>query len=358
MLRFLWRFLLRGLSLLIALLYGLIIRLRNWLYDKRWLRIQKVPCLVISIGNLTLGGSGKTPFALFLLSWLQQRGIRAAYLSRGYRRRSRGYQEVHLSAPDAALRYGDEAFMVKSRLPHIPVAVCRERVLGAQTLLQNHPELQAIVLDDAFQHRSIHRDVDILISDVQNALWKDWLFPFGRLREPLSSYKRAHLLIWNLKNLPKPPPLRKLRIPTLLFRYIPSRLIPAFDELPPLSLEDIQYQYAHAFCGIAYPESFLAVLRNLSVLIGQSWTFPDHHLYSPRELARIHRRFRSQQKRMEGEKLLLLTTEKDLARLRGSPHLSVLQGMPLYALAIDMVPLKPEETDARLRQLLSFAFEV
>jgi len=335
----------------LALIYGLLVRLRNWLYAKGWLPIHQVRCHVVSIGNLNLGGSGKTPFAIFLLGWLQAQGMRVAYLSRGYRRTRRGYQEVNLQSPEPARLFGDEAVLVKSIFPSIPVAVCADRVAGAQTLLQRYPDLEVLVLDDAFQHRRLHRNLDILLIDADAPPWKDWLFPAGRLREPLSSYRRAHLLIYNQKTSPAPKAPRPLRRPLLRFRYIVTQAQPLSPHHPPLSPEELRYKTALAFCGIARPESFYQTLKTLPVHVTQLLTFPDHHAYTAKELLLLRRTYKKIQKSMQLPHLLLLTTEKDLVRLIGHPALPELEDLPLYSVTIRMEPIDPEKTLHTLQTL-------
>lgn len=340
-----------GIGLPLTLVYGLIMRLRNWLYEKGWLPIHRVNCAVVSIGNLNLGGSGKTPFALFLLDWLQSQGLRAAYLSRGYRRATRGYQEVDLQGPEPARFFGDEAALVKSLFPSLPVAVSADRVAGARTLLQRYPELQVLVLDDAFQHRRLHRDLDILLIDADSPPWQDWIFPAGGLREPFSSYRRAHLLIYNHKESPSPSRRRALRRPLLPFRYVLTEARPLSPERPTLSPEELRYKTALAFCGIARPESFLRTLQAIPLYVPEMLTFPDHHPYTERDLYRLRRTYEKLKKRMQLPQLLLLTTEKDLVRLIGHPALPELEHLPLYSVAIRMEPIDAEKTLHTLKTL-------
>ncbi|GIV25452.1 MAG: tetraacyldisaccharide 4'-kinase [Bacteroidia bacterium] len=340
-----------GIGLPLALVYGLVVRLRNWLYDRELLPVHRVPCAVVSIGNLNLGGSGKTPFALFLLEWLQSQGLRAAYLSRGYRRTTRGYQEVDLQAPEPARSFGDEAVLVKSVLPSLPVAVCADRVAGAQTLLQRYPDLQVLVLDDAFQHRRLHRDLDILLLDADRPPWRDGVFPVGRLREPFSSYRRAHLLIYNHKSNPSSLKPRALRKPLLPFRYAIKEARSLSPERPPLSPEALRYKTALAFCGIAHPASFYQTLQTLPLHVPEMLTFPDHHPYTAKDLYRLRRTYEKLKKHMHLKELLLLTTEKDLARLIGHPALPQLEDLPLYAVAIRMEPVDAEKAFRTLETL-------
>lgn len=339
-------------ALPIAVGYGTILFLRNWLYDRGWLPVHSLPCTVISVGNLTLGGSGKTPFALYLLQWLKAHGIAAAYLSRGYKRKTKGYMEVQLSATKPVYLYGDEPYLVKRRFPDLPVAVCEDRVAGGKALLQSYPHLQVLVLDDAFQHRRIHRDLDILIVDMERPIWKDWLFPLGQLREPLRSYHRAHLLILNQKTVGQTS-RRRFQKPSLYFSYEAMGLLPARSDLEPLPLKALQYRSVLAFCGIAHPDSFYHTLKKAGAYIVQNFDFPDHYLYREKDLAHIRSEFRRYQRGLGIPDILLLTTEKDLIRLEGAGLLPALEGLPLYAVQIAMKPLRPEESERFLRSFFT-----
>ncbi len=353
----LWRGLFTIVAFPVALLYGVGISLRNFLYDRRWLPVHRLPCHVVSVGNLSVGGSGKTPFTLYLIQWLNQKGIKVAYLSRGYRRKTRGFLEVSLNTLEPAQKYGDEAVLAKLRFPEVPVAVAEDRFQGGLELLQRHPDLQILVLDDGFQHRSLHRDLDILIVDALQPPKQDWLLPLGRLREPLRSYRRADLIIFNQKNTPsrklRTGWLRKAGKPVLRFHYEARELISAFTELPNLTLDSLRYKNAFAFCGIATPQSFLDTLRAMQVYVLHLESYPDHQALSVREAEALARRYQRLKRLRNLPELLLLTTEKDLARLYDSPALSAFSGLPLYALRIYMQPDEPEHAHTILSNLFA-----
>ncbi|MCS6894933.1 MAG: tetraacyldisaccharide 4'-kinase [Bacteroidia bacterium] len=349
-LRYAWRGLYVLIAFPLAVLYGLGISVRNWLYDKGILPSYHLSRTIVSIGNLTLGGSGKTPFALYLIGWLQSRRISVGYLSRGYGRRTKGFLEVSLYSPQATNSYGDEAFLTKARYPDIPVAVCEDRVKGAQELFRMYPTLQVLILDDAYQHRRIRRDLDILIIDMQRPIWKDWLFPLGRLREPLHAYKRAHLLILNRKTSATPSKKLRWEKPALTFRYVAEQLISAAENHPSLPVETLRHRSVIAFCGIAHPESFYDTLREAGAYIVRRMSFADHYLYREADIFEIRREFRRYQKQLGITDLLLLTTEKDLFRLNGLGMLGLLNELPLYAVQIAMKPSNPSEADTLLHK--------
>ncbi len=338
--------------LVVALMYGLLITLRNLLYDRGLLPVRRLPRPVISVGNLSLGGTGKTPFTLYLIEQLRAQGYQVGYLSRGYKRQTIGPQEVRLDAPHPAVLYGDEATQVKLRYPDLPTFVGENRYEAGQQLLKNYPDTQIILLDDAFQHRRLHRDMDIVLIDLAKPAWKDWLFPLGMLREPLRSYRRAHLLILNQKHITH----KKERMPVR--RRPMARFVYALQDIwqpaqQPQPVESLRHKPVFAFAGIAAPESFHLVIQSIPAYIVDFWAFPDHYFYAERDLAKMRKEFRRLGQTLGMKELILLTTEKDFARLYRSPYLHHLADLPLYVLRIRMHPLTAEE-ETRLQKLITF----
>ena len=338
--------------LVTALLYGLLIILRNFLYDKGLLPIRRLPKPVISVGNLSMGGTGKTPFTLYLIGQLRAQGYRVGYLSRGYKRLTKGPQEVRLDVPYPAGLYGDEAIQVKLRYPDLPTFVGENRYKAGQQLIEKYPETQIILLDDAFQHRRLHRDIDIILIDSAKPAWKDWLFPLGTLREPLRSYKRAHLIILNQKlTSPKKIRIPLRRRPTARFVYEVQDLWQPGGQSQPV--EFLRYKPVFAFAGIAAPESFYFAIQSIPAYVVDFRAFPDHYFYEERNLAKIRKDFRYFERKLGMKNLILLTTEKDFARLYRSPHMHHLAELPLYVLRIQMRPLAAEEA-TNVQKLITF----
>ncbi len=332
------------LRLVAALVSGFILLVRNALYDRKLLPTRRLPRIVISVGNLTLGGTGKTPFTLFLIQTLREQGLKVGYLSRGYGRQSRATAEVSLSCAEPALQFGDEPVQIKLRFPEVPVYVGPSRHQAGLALLEKYPDTQILVLDDGFQHRQLVRDADILLMDLMRPPWKDWLFPLGYLREPLRAYQRADLLVLNQKHA-RP---KKIRIPlhgkvTARFIYKPLDLWHPTKGSQPLSL--LQRKSVLLFCGIAVPTSFRDMVKEAGGYLTEIHTFPDHHHYAEKDIKRLRHSYRRLQKRFELADLLLLTTEKDLARLYNSPLLYEIDTLPLYAMRIHMEPFAPEDLE-------------
>jgi tetraacyldisaccharide 4'-kinase len=177
----------------VARLYGLLVQFRLWCFQRGWFSSSRLPCRVISVGNLTVGGTGKTPIVILLADWLQANGQRVAILSRGYKRRS---VEQHVLVSDGtrilvdASSAGDEPFLMATRCPRAIVAVGADRARLGRWVLGRFP-VDCMILDDGFQHWSLHRDVDLVLLDAMDAAGLDAMLPAGRLREPLSGLKRA-----------------------------------------------------------------------------------------------------------------------------------------------------------------------
>lgn len=238
------------------------VAVRNSLYDRKLLNIRKLSRPVISIGNLSVGGSGKTPFVIALGELLKERGISFDVLSRGYRRSSKDVAIVDPSG--SPHQFGDEPLLIARKL-QVPVIVAADRYQGG-VFAEQHFQTQLHLLDDAFQHRRLHRDFDIVMLPAADL--EDTLLPVGRLREPISSLSRADALVVNTQ-----VPLPSLRTP--VWRLQRQTLL---DSPPGKAL---------AFCGIARPQVFFAELHKLGVELAQTITFPDHHSYSPDDLQRL-----------------------------------------------------------------------
>jgi tetraacyldisaccharide 4'-kinase len=176
-----------------SFLYGLGVRFRNWLFDKNIRKSVLFEVPVIGIGNLSAGGTGKTPMAEYVLQLLLQNGYKPAMLSRGYKRQSKGYQVV--KPYSSAAHVGDEPYQVKKKMPEVVVAVCEDRPTGIKKIKEDHGDVNVIVLDDSYQHRSVKPGFNILLTDYNKPFYEDLLLPAGMLREPRSSKERANVII-------------------------------------------------------------------------------------------------------------------------------------------------------------------
>jgi tetraacyldisaccharide 4'-kinase len=345
-----------------SLLYGAIMALRNLAYARGWKRSEAVGIPVISIGNITAGGTGKTPMAEFLLAKLLTMGHRPAYLSRGYGRQSTGYLYVSPSKGDAEL-YGDEAYQVASRFPQVAVAVCEDRVAGARKLIATHkPDI--LVLDDAFQHRRIRRNLDWVMVDATRTPVADWVLPAGRLREFLGGLRRADTLI--MSKFKDSNACDQLSA-TLKARF-PRQAVAAFALRPQgihafsmaaavayPSLAALRGQSVIAFSGIGNNQHFLDTLTEAGITVATALGFPDHYRYQEADLDKILAAFESQ-KEIKGKlpPVLILTTEKDYFRLKAMPWMQRFAHLPLAYLAVAMEPvLGWEEMEDKIKKIIN-----
>jgi len=298
-------------------LIGSVSRLRRILYGAGILRSSSLPRPVVSVGNLTMGGTGKTPHVQFLAGWLSRLGVRVAILSRGYGRKTRGVLWASRGKEEGAFRdrgaaeadrVGDEPALFASTLPGVPVLVGESRFAAGEECLRTI-EVDAFLLDDGFQHLSLRRDADILLVDAAGGVGNRRTLPFGPLREPPDHARFADALVVTrcetletgrkvTGDLPFPPGR-----PVAFSRIVPQALIDrngAETPLPPGKREVV------AFSGIAQNDRFEHLLRESGFLVRRFFGFPDHHPYRPDDLERI---------RVAAGSLPVVTTEKDMVRL-------------------------------------------
>lgn len=317
-----------GLLRLISVGYAFGQGLRARLYRRKILSSRRLDCRVISVGNLTLGGTGKTPTVMMVADHLRRQGFKPAILSRGYGGASREAVNVVNDGRDTLLspqQAGDEPVMMARRLKNIPVLTGPVRYeTGKYAIEQLGADV--LILDDGYQHLPLHRDLNILLCDATNPFGNGAVFPAGDLREPLSALARADVICltrcrdnspsnrsdgWNRR---KVPVIRTgLRVQSVI----------ALDAGEEMGIETLQDQAAAAFCGIAHPLDFFHTLEQIPVRLVNQSDFPDHHAYSKEELLAIE-----QQARQAGAQLIL-TTEKDAVKLKGHSF-----GLPVYAVRV------------------------
>jgi tetraacyldisaccharide 4'-kinase len=306
---------------LLSFPYGGAVRTRNRLFDNGFLKQQRIGCPVISVGNLTVGGTGKTPMVILLAGMLKDRGLRPAVLSRGYGGKSTADVLVVsdgrqvFAGPEQA---GDEPVLIARRLKDVPVLAGTKRAVTGQYALE-HFDVDTILLDDGFQHRYLKRDLDIVLLDSRQPLGNGFLLPRGPLREPPSALGRAGIIVFTRSGGCKAEPIDERLSGSLSGRVVlrtrvrPTSLTTREGEELPLSF--LQGKRIFAFAGIAQPDSFRQTIESLGGIIAGFRAFPDHHGYSSQDLGRIENEaglVRSD---------ILLATEKDLVKLSGTPTL-------------------------------------
>lgn len=322
----------------LSFLYGMGVRFRNMLFDTGILESRSFPIPVISVGNITVGGAGKTPHVEYLIRLLCETK-RVSVLSRGYKRRTKGY--LLASSSSTSLELGDEPYQMYLKYGRqVHVAVSANRCEGIERLCSD-PETKdtdVILLDDAFQHRYVKPGVNILLVDYHRLIVYDKLLPAGRLREPKDGKRRADIVIVTKC----PPDLRPMdfRVITKALNLYPYQklffttieygdLIPLFSNSRSLALSEITSDYeVLVLSGIASPQHLLCdIQKHTDNVIPM--TFRDHHLFTPKDIARINNTFDSL-----SSKRIIITTEKDAARLVGLDGLSDDVRNHIYALPI------------------------
>ena len=290
---------------------------REWLYGHGVLRSQTLSCPVISIGNLTVGGTGKTPAVELAVQTLTGLGRRVAIVSRGYRRRTSG---IEIVADAASIRLdpadtGDEPFLLARRLPGVPVVVGANRHDAARLAVERFGTT-AIVLDDGFQHRTLTKNLEVVMTRARNPWGNGQLLPHGPLREPLSALRRADLIVAaGAERLEDAEAVKEAArrhapgVPVATARYVPVECWEA-RSLRPRPPEDLAGRRLVAFAGLASPDGFARTLEALRVDVAHFATFVDHHWYSAADLAALD----AQAAALGAEGLV--TTEKDWVRFR------------------------------------------
>lgn len=317
--------------------YGTGMFIRNLTYKAQIRSLYKAPVPVISIGNLSVGGTGKTPTTMHILEILSKKGIPSAMVSRGYGRKTRGYRIVDGLDPNTD-ETGDEPAMVAMAFPHVPVAVCENRAIGIKKVLRDKGE-KVIILDDAFQHVRVLRDLDIVMIDASRSPFEDKLLPAGRLRESPRALSRADFVV--VTKVEDENSLKKVvdklgDIPWAVLKTTPVSLQPFSSKENPLHPEALAGRQVVLFSGIGNNDHFRFTVRSLRAKISGFFPFKDHHRYKPADLETISAKFKKLEIGPDEEAPILLTTEKDYVRLRKIPGLDKMLPFPLYYLKIRM----------------------
>jgi tetraacyldisaccharide 4'-kinase len=300
-----------------SLVYGAVMRIRGWCYRVGIFRVKRLPAVVVCVGNITTGGTGKTPAVVHLARRLADSGIKTAVISRGYGFRVRGDYLI-VSGPEGVRRQAgeapDEALMTARKLPGVPVVVSPDRYRAGKAALDCFGA-QVVVMDDGFQHHGLFRDIDILVMDAVNPVGNGLILPAGPLREPASGAGRADA-VWlygeTKGELSTGLGTALAGKPVVRARMVPARLMTRSGKR--LSGKTLSGARVLAFCGIARPGRFFETIARMGAVTADRAAFPDHHRYTGGDMDLLSRRAR------ESGAQLMVTTEKDLARLSaGAP---------------------------------------
>ncbi len=302
--------LLRKLLFPFAILYGLITSIRNFLFDKGILKSYSFDLPVIAVGNLSVGGTGKTPQIEYLIRLLSDK-YKIATLSRGYKRQSEGFILADANSNSALL--GDEPFQFYEKFPSIKVAVDANRKNGIEQLLSQSDKPEVILLDDAFQHRKVKAGFYILLTSYGDLYSDDWMLPTGNLRESQSGADRANVIIvtkcpFNLAPEEQNMIKKRLKVGVnqeLYFTFIAYEEF-IYGEDRKINVNEIQSTAKLLVAGIAKPEPFFAYLQDTNDVC---LSFPDHHNFTDKDILEI---------KNLAQNNIIITTEKDYVRLKGS----------------------------------------
>ncbi len=300
-------------------IWGVVASVRGWMFRVGWLKSQSFDLPLICVGNLAVGGTGKTPHTEYILRLLHEQGYHVAMLSRGYGRRTRGY--VLGTSHTTAAEIGDEPYQVMQNCPFARVAVSEKRVVGVEKLLRDVPDTDVVVLDDAYQHRYIRAGLNILLTDSHRLYTHDHLLPWGRLREAPSAARRAQIVVVTKCEVDERPSLSVLPSQRLYYSQISyGPLLPAWakeEHVKPVDISSrketpIQGSTADGvllIAGIANPNPLKAELERRVANV-HTLEFRDHHNFTPADAQRIAREWQ------EGSYTWAVTTQKDVERLR------------------------------------------
>ena len=332
---------LNALYIPLSWLYAVVIAIRHWLYDHHVLPSFSVPVPTICVGNLAVGGTGKTPMTAYIVRLLQERGYSPAILSRGYKRATRGFVMADHAATVETI--GDEAMQLHRAFPDVPVAVCESRVRGVKQLKRQVEKLDVVVLDDAMQHRAIQCGFTVLLTPYDHLYIDDNLLPWGTLRDlPSRALKADAVVVTKCPENIRPIDMRvidnRLRLPSYQqLHFAGISYAPMEQEGNPLVL-----------CGIAQPQYMFEYVRSRYPQ-AQLLAFPDHYHYKPADIEKILQAARHYD--------FVITTEKDIQRLRTTSLVEQLaaQGKRLIALPISLCFCTPKENFDR--QILNYVHE-
>ncbi len=323
------------LKAILSAFYAVGVFFRNLLYDTGLLKSVRHAVPVICVGNITVGGTGKTPTVEFLVAALSEKGLHPAVLSRGYGRRTKGYREV--SGEDSFVNTGDEPMQIKMKFPTMPVVVCEDRNAAVDRIVREHPQTDVIIMDDGFQHRSICPEKSVVLIDYTRPIDKDHLLPWGSLRDERRQLRRADLFLVtkapaNLSAKDRERVSRSLHVGEGQNVFFSTM---TYGKLRPIFFDEVigeerNGRKAVLFSGIGNPDPFAQGASGRCQVV-ETVTFPDHHVYKVGEMKRLEKAMK-----LHGEDVLAVTTEKDAVKLAGSAKIGSWLRNRLYVLPMQL----------------------
>ncbi|MCX8080917.1 MAG: tetraacyldisaccharide 4'-kinase [Bacteroidia bacterium] len=321
-----------------AIIYGLFVRIKNLLYDLKLLPSYTIPVHSICIGNLVMGGAGKTPLTEYIITLLKENGFQPVLLSRGYGRKTHGLYEADENSNSEII--GDEPYQIYKKMK-IPVFVSENRKKGVEEILKKYPETRIIILDDAFQHRQVSCGLNIVLNEYKNPMHLNFYLPYGSLRDSTASLRRADIIVISktpdkttavdLRTYSKDIPLMAYQ--ELYFSYIHYR--PLYHLHNP-EKKIITEKYLNVYTvvlvtGIANPEPAVTYLKEFAANL-HHFPFPDHHHFIPKEWEDISRFY----EKIENPNKIIVVTEKDSVRILKDELNVYLEKLPIFVLPIEI----------------------
>ena len=320
--------------------YYMAITFRHWLFDCGLLKSHQFKTPIICVGNITVGGTGKTPTAEMIIDYMQDE-YKIALLSRGYGRRTKGYMEVTANASYRDV--GDEPLQIKLKFPDVMVVVCEDRVEAIKRIEEEHPEINLIIMDDGFQHRHVNARINVVIVDSTRPFEKDHYLPAGTLRDSLDSIYRGHYFIVTkcsptMSHLDQRlwrKDLQKIAYQKIYFtRVANAEAVCLFNKEARLKSGD----KVVVMSGIGNPKSFVKGMRRRFDVVS-SINFPDHHVYTVADMQNISAQLHQHPEAM------LLTTEKDAVKLRRSRRVPDIIRQRLFYMPMKMEFIEGSDHD-------------
>lgn len=318
-------------TLIISKIYGEINEFRNYLFRKNILKSVSFSIPIISIGNLAVGGTGKTPHVEYLIKLLSK-NHKIAILSRGYGRKTKGYVAADKSS--TVFDIGDEAFQIHSKFPEVDVFVCEKRVEGIEKILSEQPETELIILDDAYQHQYVKPGLSILLTKFTHLYSEDSMMPYGHLREKPKNANRANIIIvtkcpGNLSEKDAAEIISKInpsREQSVFFSKIEYGEIYALYENKALSYNELSNEDVLIISGIENPQPMIDYLQTMTKSL-RSLVFSDHHLISAKEIKQIENQATGK---------IIITTEKDAVKLKSLDYIPENLKKNIYVLPLQI----------------------
>jgi tetraacyldisaccharide 4'-kinase len=327
-----------------VIIYRIAISIRNFCYDNKILKTKEYSLPVISIGNISVGGTGKTPHTEFILKMLKKE-YSVAILSRGYKRKTKGFRIIDIT--DNHYDAGDEPLQIKQKFPDVIVSVCESRTAGVDKLLEMYPDLNLIILDDAFQHRRISPGLSILLNNYHHPIAKDYLLPLGRLREPRSASHRAHIVIFSKCPADLKPIERRIlsqEVDIMPYQYLFFSTLKYHDLTPvfnagenKIKITELKDYNVLAFTGIARSSDLSSYLNDNSKSL-KHIKFPDHYNYKQKDIIKIQEIYKTIK-----SKKIIVVTEKDAVRLKSTDFFDEEIKKAVYCIPIEVELICSEE---------------